>query len=103
MAKATAVKAARKGTEALTEWQVANGPADLSGANLRGCDLRWMNFAGADLTGVDFSESRLTGAYFGPAQFHPQPPHVTRREVPVRLEGASFEGALLLAATFNYA
>jgi uncharacterized protein YjbI with pentapeptide repeats len=104
MASNRIVRAARAGTIALRAWQSTHGELlDLSGADLTGCDLRWMNFAGASLEGVNFQNGLLTGAYFGPAQFQSEAPHVSKKNIPVNLDGARFDGSVLLAATFNYA
>jgi uncharacterized protein YjbI with pentapeptide repeats len=98
-----ALKAAQKGTAALEQWQAENSVGiDLSNGDLSGCDLRWMNFAGANLKNANFSDSILTGAYFGPSYFQQKPPHVTTKETPATLDGAIFDNAILLAATFNY-
>jgi len=105
MADKNAIKAARKGTKSFERWisEAGNPRIDLTGADLRKCDLRWTNFAGANLEGVDFSDALLTGAYFGPATFKSQAPHVTTENVPANLSHATFQRALLVAATFNYA
>ncbi len=99
-----AIKAAKRGSEAFNRWQIERYQlrVDLSGADLRKCDLRWTNFAGANLEGVDFTDALLTGSYFGPASFETDAPHVSTKQVPVNLRGVSFEGAVLLAATLNY-
>lgn len=98
-----AIKAARAGTESLEAWQSRHDSRlDLSGADLKGCDLRWMNFAGASLRDVNFERAMLTGAYFGPGRFRQEAPYVSTEDIPVDLQGASFKGAALLAATFNY-
>src|SRR5262245_47883708 len=104
MSDSEAVEYARRGTAELEAWLAANlvSRLDLSGADLQGCDLRWMNFAGADLSGVDFGHATLIGAYFGPRTFSFDAPHVTEKNVPVSLGDACFEGAHLMASTFNY-
>ncbi len=104
MSNRDAIRAARKGTHEFQRWleSAQYPPIDLSGAKLRGVDLRWTNFAGANLEGVDFSKAVLTGAYFGPGTFDRLPPYVSQRNAPVNIRGTNFENSILLAATFNY-
>lgn len=104
MAHRDAVRAAKRGTDSLQRWYEASNEEflDLSGADLRWVNLRWFNFAGANLEGTRFDHAKLTGAYFGPSTFQQVAPYVDRSDVPVRLAGASFRDANLLASTFNY-
>lgn len=104
MANSEMLRMARLGGQALMQWMQAEDVEylDLQGADLRGLDFRWTRFTGALLQGADFREADLAGAYFGPRTFSDNPPFVSTRNVPSRLDGARFDQANLLAATFNY-
>jgi len=71
--------------------------ADLRDADLRGADLRFADLFGADLRGAQLSDAKLPGARFWCADLSGVA--LTRGQL---TEAASFSGAILVDAAFNY-